>query len=71
MHGARHPDTAKQLIDFLCDPAIEKELIDAHYLGYSVRGTIPVKAMNVDYEQCAHQMRHAIEIALTILQDRK
>ena len=70
MHGASHPAAAKQLIDFLCDASIEKELIDAHYLGYSVRAEIPVKAMDVDYVQCAHQMRHAIETALKIIQDR-
>ena len=32
---------------------------------------IPVKAMQVSYVECAHHMRHAIETALTILQDRK
>ena len=72
MHGARHPDRRrKQLIDFLASASTEKELIDAHYLGYSVRSPIPVTAMNVDYAECAHQMRHAIELALNILQDRK
>ncbi len=71
MHGARHPETAKQLIDFLASASTEKELMDAHYIGYSVRSPIPVKAMNVDYTECAHQMRHAIELALNILQDRQ
>ena len=32
---------------------------------------IPVTAMKVSYVECAHQMRHAIETAMTILQDRK
>jgi len=71
MRGAQHPETAKQLIDFLADASIEKELMDAHYIGYSVRSPIPVKAMNVNYAECAHQMRHAVELALNILQDRK
>lgn len=71
MHGAKHPDAAKKLIDFLASTAIEKELIDAHYIGYSVRGPISVKAMDVNYTECAHNMRHAIELALGILQDRK
>jgi len=71
MHGARHPEEAKQLIDFLASASTEKELIDAQYLGYSVRSPIPVKAMNVNYAECAHQMRRAIELALNILQDRK
>ena len=69
--GAPHPDDAKKLIDFLCDPAIEKELIAGRFLAYSVRDTGNVRAMDVDYVECAHQMRHAIETSLNILQDRK
>jgi iron(III) transport system substrate-binding protein len=68
--GAPHPEDAKKLIDFLCDPAIEKELIAGRFLAYSVRDTGNVRAMDVDYVECAHQMRHAIETALNILQDR-
>ena len=71
MKGCQHPDAAKKMIDFMCDAQIERELMDAGYLGYSVRHEIPVKTMAVSYVECAHQMRHAIETALTILQDRK
>ena len=71
MRGAPHPELAKKLIDFLADASVEKELIDAHYLGYSVRAEIPIKSMNVNYVECAHQMKRAIELALNILQDRQ
>ena len=71
MKGCAHPELAKKLIDFLCDAKIEKELMDEGYIGYSVRGDIPVKSMQVSYVDCAHQMRHAIETALTILQNRQ
>ena len=62
---------AKKLIDFLAGGAVEKRLLEEHYLGYSVRTVIPIKALNVDYVECAHKMRRAIELALTILQDRQ
>ena len=68
--NAQHQDNAKKLIDFICRQEIEKELIAQHYLAYSVRDTNSVKAMNVDYVQAAHQMKHAVELALTILQQR-
>lgn len=71
MKGCGHSDAAKKLIDYMCDAKIEQELIDVGYLGYSVRRDIPVTAMKVSYVECAHQMRHAIETAMTILQDRK
>jgi iron(III) transport system substrate-binding protein len=71
LKGCAHPDAAKKFIDYMCRAEIEKELMDVGYLGYSVRKDIPVKAMQVSYVECAHHMRHAIETALTILQDRK
>ncbi len=70
--GAPHPDAGKKLIDFLLDPAIEKRLIDAGYIGYSVRGThATVKAMDLDYPKAAAVMRTAVERALTLLQNRE
>jgi len=71
MRGAPHPELAKKLIDFLAGAAVEKRLIEEHYLGYSVRTNIPTKALSVDYVECAHKMRRAIELALNILQDRQ
>jgi iron(III) transport system substrate-binding protein len=71
VHGCRNPDNARKLIDFICDPAVEKELIAGRYLAYSVRDTGGVKGMDVDYVRVAHAMKDAVELSLTILQDRK
>lgn len=69
--GAPHAEEGRRLIDFLLVPEVEKRLIDGRFLAYSVRDEAPkVKAMNVDYEQAATQMRRAVETALTILQGR-
>ncbi len=69
--GAPNTENAKKLIDFLLDPAIEKELIDGRYLAYSVRDSEKkVKAMDVDYVKVAHEMKRAIELALNVLQSR-
>jgi iron(III) transport system substrate-binding protein len=69
--GCKHPEAAKKLIDFICEPAVEKELIAGRYLIRSVRDTAGVKGMEVDYVPVAHQMKVAVEAALTILQERK
>ena len=69
--GAPNGENGKRLIDFLLDPAIEKELIAGRYLAYSTRDAEKhVKAMDVDYTQVAREMRKAVEVALGILQDR-
>src|SRR5207248_11370711 len=65
-----HPDSAKQLIEFLCSPPVEKELIDGKFFAYSVRDTTNVHAMDVDYVRCAHEMKNAVERALNALQER-
>jgi iron(III) transport system substrate-binding protein len=67
----QHPDNARKLIHFICDPAVEKELIANRFLVGSVREAGNVKAMDVDYVKAAHEMKHAVEVALTILQERK
>jgi iron(III) transport system substrate-binding protein len=67
LHGAPHSEAAKQLMDYLCSPAVEQELIDAHYIGYSVRKPVPVHGMKVNPTQCAHAMKHAIEMAKDVL----
>lgn len=74
VHGAPHAEEGKRLIDFLLSPEVEQGLIEGRFLAYSVRGKEgeepKVKAMNVDYEQAAANMRKAVETALTILQGR-
>ena len=37
----------------------------------SVRDTGGVKGMDVDYVAVAHEMKHAVELTLTILQERQ
>jgi iron(III) transport system substrate-binding protein len=69
--NAPHPEQGKRLIDFLCRAEVEKQLLDEHFLAYSVRGQIPVKAMDVDYIKVAQQMPHAVRKALEILQGRR
>jgi iron(III) transport system substrate-binding protein len=72
VNKAPHAENGRKLIDFLMDPAVEKELIDGRYLAYSVRSAEKnVKAMDVDYAKVAKEMRTAVEVALSILQDRK
>ena len=71
VHGCKNADNAKKLIDFICDPAVEKELIAGRFLACSVRDTSGVKGMDVDYAAVAHDMKHAVETALTILQERQ
>ncbi len=70
--GAANPIAGKKLIDFLVAPAVERELIDRRYLGYSVRDSEKhVKAMDVDYPKVAAAMPHAVERSLAILQHRR
>lgn len=66
-----NPDAAKKLIDFLSTAAVEKQLVDAHFLAFSVRGpATQVKGMAVDYVKVAHGMHDAVSRSLTILQRR-
>jgi hypothetical protein len=50
---------------------VEKELIDRHFLAYSVRdeGGLP-KHLEVDLVQVAHRMPEAVARSLKILQGR-
>ncbi len=71
VRNCQHEENAKKLIDFVCQPSTEQNLIAGRYLGYSVRDAGKVKGMDVDYVQVAHAMKPAVELALTILQERK
>jgi len=70
INGAPHSENGKKLMDFLTDPAVERELIDERYFVCSIRNPEKIRSMDVSYEECARQMRTAIETALKILQDR-
>ena len=71
--GARHPDTAKQLIDYLLSPEVERRLIEAQFAGWSVRGggEQPIKPMQVDYREVARVMPEAVRRATAILEGRE
>jgi iron(III) transport system substrate-binding protein len=71
IRGAPHAEVAVKLIDFLMDPAVERQLIDAHFLAFSARDpAVEQKGMNVDYTAVAHRMPTAVTRALGILQAR-
>ena len=71
VNHAPHVEDAKKLIDFLCQRSVEEDLIQQRFFVASVRDQGAIKAMDVDYIEAAHQMRHAIELSLNILQDRQ
>jgi iron(III) transport system substrate-binding protein len=74
INGAKHPDEAKTLIDYLLSPEVERKLIDAKFTRIGVRhtaagDTIPV--MKVDYTQVARTMPKAVDSARKILEGRE
>lgn len=69
--GAKHPDDAKKLIDYLLSSEVEQKLIDAKFAGWSVRRTDEVKAMDVDYREVARIMPQAVRRATAILEGRE
>lgn len=71
--GARNPDAAKQLIDYLLSAEVERKLIEQKFARYSVRkgvGDETVKPMNVDYREVARVLKRASEEAVEILEGR-
>ncbi len=70
LRNCPNPQPAKKLIDFLCDPKIERELIEKRYFAYSARDVGAIKSLDVDYVKAAHEMKRAVETALNILQER-
>lgn len=71
--GAKHADAAKQLIDYLLSPEVEKALLDAKFARYSVfaEGADRVKAMPVSYADVAKNLKPAVEMAMRILEGRE
>ena len=70
--GARHPEDAKKLIDYLLSAEVEKRVIDAKFARYSVRpgGGDTVKSMDVDYRAVAKVLARAANSAEAILVGR-
>ncbi len=69
--GTRHPDAAKQLVDYLLSPEVERRLIDAKFAGWSVRDPENIRTMDVDFAAAARAMPQAVEQAMTILEGRE
>ena len=74
--GAKHPEPAKKLIDYLLSAEVERKLIDAKFGRYSVRagagaGGDAVKTMKVDYAAVARGLPKSVERALNILDGRE
>ena len=73
--GAKHPDDAKKLIDYLLSAEVEKHLIDAKFARYSVRPgggeAQTVKSMDVDYRAVSRVLSRAANSAEAILVGRE
>jgi iron(III) transport system substrate-binding protein len=72
VRNAPNSEGGRKLIDFLLTPAVEKRLVEAHFLAYAVRGqNSQVKSMKVDYVKVAHRVRDSVRTSLEVLQDRE
>jgi ABC-type Fe3+ transport system substrate-binding protein len=70
--GAKNPEPAKELIDYLLTPGVEQKLIAAKFAAYSVFSAANrPKPMPVDYAQVATNLTASTELALTILGGRQ
>ena len=72
--GARNPEAAKKLVDYLVSKEVEKKLIDVGFAGWSVRKSNDPnapKAMKVDYEKVVEVMPAAVRKATGILEGRE
>jgi iron(III) transport system substrate-binding protein len=70
--GAKNPEAAKKLIDYLLSPEVEKRLIDAKFAHSSVRaGNSGIKPLQVDYREVAKVLPRAANEAHAILTGRE
>jgi iron(III) transport system substrate-binding protein len=74
--GAKRPEPARRLIDYLLSAEVERKLIDAKFGRYSVRagagaGGEAVKTMKVDYAAVARGLPQSVRRALNILEGRE
>ena len=67
--GARHPDAARRLIDYLLSVEVERKLIEAKFGRYPVRGggDEVVRTMDVDYRKVARKLPDAVGRVTRIL----
>jgi iron(III) transport system substrate-binding protein len=65
-------DDSKRLIDYLLSADVEKALIDAKFIGWSVRAKeTDFRAMKIDYFEVARKMPWAVRRAEAILEGRE
>ena len=81
--GAKNPEPAKRLIDYLLSAEVERMLIDAEFAGWSVRDEAStatagatsrpaaIRTMDVDYRAVARALPEAVQTAMTILEGRE
>jgi len=70
--GARNVEAGKRLVDFLVSAEVEGKLLDAKFVGWSVRNTdARVKWMSVDYSAVAKAMPASVRRATAILEGRE
>lgn len=62
---------ARQLVDYLLSPDVEKQLLDAKFAYAPVRGEMTFKPMQVDYNAVAKAMPMAIRRVTAILEGRE
>jgi iron(III) transport system substrate-binding protein len=69
--GAKHPEAAKKLADFLLSKKVEDQLIKVQYCKFSVRADNKIKTLDMDYNKVAKIMPQATQRATAILEGRE
>jgi iron(III) transport system substrate-binding protein len=82
--GAKNPEPAKRLIDYLLSAEVERNLIEADFAGWSVRDDgapttmatatsrpAAIRTMDVDYRAVARALPEAVQTATAILEGRE
>jgi len=71
--GSKNEVAAKKLIDYLASKQVEQKLIEANFIGWSIRATgpPPFKMMSIDYRAAANIMPKAVRRATAILEGRE
>ena len=68
--GAKRPDAARKLVDYLTSPEVEQKLLDAKFTVGSVRGGAGgVKSTPADYRKVAEALPAAVKDAREILRE--
>lgn len=68
--GAKRPEAAKKLIDFLLSKEVEQRLVEEKFAHISVRDAASqagIRTMNIDYVKVAENMRDTVSIAKKVL----